>query len=255
MFKHLTLVVAMIGAGSTVAAAQNPWTWHKALAAGKTIQIKTVEGTVVATPASGNEVEVVARKHGRNDVDIKVEENADGITICTVYNDDDDCDSRGGNHNHRWRDRDDAVDFEVKVPRGVKFNGSSVSGDVEATGLTADVSAASVSGNVRISTTGVATASSVSGSIRARMGSNNWEDLSFSTVSGNITLEMPQDLNATVRFNTVSGDFDSEWPITLTSTRKSSYGPRGGIRGTIGTGGRDLSVSTVSGNLELRKTQ
>jgi hypothetical protein len=257
MFKILTCSLAFVAVAASSAAAQDNWSWHKALAAGKTIEVKNIEGTISATPASGDEVQVIAHKRGdTRDVDIKVEEDADGVTICTIYDDGDDCGSRGNNRRHHnvWRDRDDGrVDFEVRVPRGVRFAGRSVSGDVEATGMTADVTASSVSGDVRVATTGIVEATSVSGSIHASMGRMDWDDLSFSTVSGDIVLTFAQDLNATVKFHTVSGDFESDWPMTVTSTRNNSYGPRGGLSGTIGSGGHRLAFNTVSGDVELRK--
>ena len=66
---HRTIVLALGLAALTAsgAAAQEPWSWHKALAAGKTIEIKNIEGDITATPASGNEVEVVAHRRGAGD--------------------------------------------------------------------------------------------------------------------------------------------------------------------------------------------
>ena len=242
---------------TTAAAAQDEtWTWNKVVPSGKTIAIRGVNGDIMAEPAAGNEVQVIAKKSGsRSDVrDVKIEvvEHEDGVTICAVYP------SRNGRENecepHRGhsstRDNDASVDFEVRVPRGVKFNGSTVTGSVRATGLTADVKASSVSGNVRVSTTGLVRASTVSGSITVRMGRTDWENtLSFSTVSGSILLEMPENLNTDVRVSTVSGSLDSDWPMTMNGRR---FSPRN-LSGTIGSGGRELKLSTVSGDIELRK--
>lgn len=255
---HRTIVLALGLAALTAsgAAAQEPWSWHKALAAGKTIEIKNIEGDITATPASGNEVEVVAHRHGNTrDVQIKVDEDADGVTICTVYGDADDCVSRDHRHSRWNNDVDDgAVDFEVRVPRGVRFAAHSVSGEIEATGLTADVDVGTVSGDVRVATTGLVEAASVSGSLNVRMGRADWDGtLEFTTVSGDITVEMPATLNASVHYNTVSGDFDSDWPVTMRSTFRGRGPGRANVDGTIGTGGRELRFSTVSGDVELRK--
>lgn len=252
MSKKVIYAMLLIAISAAPAAAQSRnWQWSKAIPAGKVIAIKTILGDVSATPASGNTVEVVGTKRGRGNPDairIVAEEHADGVTICALYDDQEDCDD--GSHNGSDRDDDNiGVDFEVRVPRGVRFNGSSVTGNVEARGLTADVKASSVSGNVRVATTGLVKASSVSGSLDIRMGATNWtETLSFSTVSGDITLEMPGELNSNVRFSTVSGSIDSDWPITMGRSSK-----RSGVSGTIGKGGRDLKFSTVSGDVVLRK--
>ena len=240
--------VLLLLAVAPVSAQDSTWTWQKPIAAGKMLRIKNIQGDISATPASGSEAQVIARirsgTRGARDVKIDVVESSKGVTICAIYEDTNDCEPSGRTYSNG--EHNDRVHFEVRVPRGVDLNISTVSGDVEATGMTADVSAASVSGGVRIETAGFAHASSVSGSVYVKMGRADWEGtLSLTTVSGDITLEVPE-LNATVSFNTVSGDLDSDWPITLTSS-----GSRRNLNGTIGSGGRKLSFTTVSGDVEL----
>jgi len=46
----------------------------------------------------------------------------------------------------------------------------------------------------------------------------------------------------------VNGDIESDYPLTVTG----KFGPRR-LRGTIGAGGRSLSLSTVNGEIRLRK--
>ncbi|HUP90356.1 MAG TPA: DUF4097 family beta strand repeat-containing protein [Longimicrobiales bacterium] len=256
MFKSLGMAIGLVLLAGTTASAQDNWTWHKALAAGKTLQINNVIGNITATAATGSEVEVVARRRNADDVQIKVKESSNGVVICTIYHNNDDCGEHHESHRGNRRSaQDERVDFEVRVPRGVELSVGTVQGRVEATGMTADVNASSVTGDVRVSTTGIASATSVSGSIYVRIGSNDWDALSFNTVSGDIVLELPAQPDATVHFNTVSGDFDSDWPISVTTKRESMYGPRGGLRGTIGRGNRRLSFSTVSGDVELRQSR
>jgi hypothetical protein len=237
---------------SAAPAAAQDFSWRKVVPAGKAIEIKGVIGDISATPASGNQVEVVAHKSARRSdpasVEIKVVEHAEGVTICAIYEDDNDCDA-GANGNSSSYENDTHVDFEVRVPRGVLFTGRTVIGDIEARDLSADVDASSVTGNVRVTTTGLVYASSVSGSLFIRMGRTDWSNtLSFTTVSGDIELELPADLNSAVSFSTVSGDLDSDWPMQIGQRTRN-----GRINGTIGSGGRKLSFSTVSGDVELRK--
>jgi hypothetical protein len=242
-FLLATLVTA------PAAAQDNPWRWSKVVPAGQTVEIRNVIGDIKATAATGNEVEVIARKSGGDpdDVRIVVEEEGDGVTICAVYGDRSSCDSdrhRGDNHG----DDPTQVDFEVRIPRGVKFTARNVSGDVEATGLSARVKAGTVSGRVVVSTSDIASASSVSGSIRVAMGRADWTGrLGFSTVSGDIDVTFGSELNADIEMTTVSGDIDSDWPLSVSSSRRQQ------IRGRIGSGGRELDFSTVSGSVEIRK--
>ena len=80
------------------------------------------------------------------------------------------------------------------------------------------------------------------------MGRTDWEGtLSFSTVSGDIDVQFGADLNAEVSYTTVSGNLDSEWPIAM------SRGGARSLRGTVGNGGRKLTLTTVSGDVDLRR--
>ena len=237
--------------------------WHGRIAQGNVIEVKGISGDIRAVPATGSEVTVIATKHGyrRNfpDIEFAVVEGRGGVTICAMYppsrrsrrRDPMECEPGG------WRgidvdDSDVDVDFEVRVPAGVHFAGRTVSGDVEAEHLESHVLARTVSGDIRISTSDLADASTVSGSIDVAMGRADWSgDLEFHTVSGDIVLAFDDALNAEVEFESVSGDMESDFPITLRSRSNRWVG--GYIRGTIGDGGRSLSLKTVSGDVRLRR--
>jgi DUF4097 and DUF4098 domain-containing protein YvlB len=239
------------------ALAQDNWNWHKAVAAGRTIEIKGVNGDVTASASTGGEVEVVARKSAkRSDTDevrIEVIEHEGGVTICAVYpsrrmREPNEC--RPGTHGRMNTNNNDVVvDFEVRVPRGVKLAARTVNGAVRASGLTADAIGTTVNGGVRIATTGLAEASTVNGNITVRMGRSNWtDDLDFSTVNGNISIELPDPVSTEVDAATVNGSIYTDWPLTV----RGKWGPKR-VHGTIGSGGRDLGLSTVNGDIELRK--
>src|SRR5215813_12617540 len=88
------MLVALLALGSLAttpgpSARGSDFNWHKALAAGKTIEIVGVNGSIDASGTSAGEVEVSATKRGRKSdpesVRIDVVEHADGVTICAVY--------------------------------------------------------------------------------------------------------------------------------------------------------------------------
>lgn len=252
----LALLAICVAVPVRGAAAQNEFHWKGKLAAGKTIEIKGVSGDVRAVASSG-EVDVTALKHGRksdpDEVKIAVVEHEDGVTICAVYPSDgrreNICEAGEGGH-MSTRDNDVQVDFTVRVPAGVRFVGKTVNGAVEAANLASDVHANTVNGGIRISTSGYAEAETVNGSIVASLGRANWSDgLEFSTVNGGITLDLPATLSTEVRASTVNGDIQSDFPLMVTG----KLGPRR-ITGTIGSGGRQLALSTVNGSIRLRKT-
>src|SRR6267378_6486888 len=252
------LTVALLCCVALATAGAQDFNWHGRLAAGKRLEVKGVNGDVRAILASGAETVVNARKHARrsdpDDVKIEVVESDEGITICAVYptparaRQENSCEP--GDH---WRssteNNDVTVDFEVQVPAGIEFNGQTVNGQMSAEGLKGDVRASSVNGSVRVSTTGLAEASTVNGSVYAEMGRANWtNDLEFSTVNGGITLILPAKLDTDVRASTVNGDIESDYPLTITGRFSNRR-----LRGTIGAGGRSLNLSTVNGEIRLRK--
>src|ERR1044071_3009248 len=169
-----SLVMAAFLSVATVAvAAGQDFNWHGRLAAGKRLEIKGVNGDVRAVLRSGAEAVVNARKHSRrsdpDEVEIKVVESDEGVTICAVYptparaRRENTCEP-GESWHSNTENNDVVVDFEVQVPAGVEFDGKTVNGQMSAEGLKADVRASSVNGSVRVTTTGLAEASTVNGS-------------------------------------------------------------------------------------------
>ena len=256
---RIVLTAALLGMAVAGQAAAQDFTWHKPLAAGRRLEVKGVNGSVRAVAARGGEAVVNATKRARRsdpeDVKIEVVESEDGITICAVYP----TPARARQENvclpgDRWHssteNNDVTVDFEVQVPQGVEFVGATVNGEMSAEGMTADTKASTVNGSVRVTTTGLAEASTVNGSVYVEMGKANWSDeLEFSTVNGGITLIMPAQLNTEVRASTVNGDIETDYPLTISGR----FGPRR-LRGTIGNGGRSLNLSTVNGEIRLKKS-
>ena len=240
-------------------AAAQDFNWHGRIAAGKRLEVKGVNGDVRAVLTSGGETVVNARKHARrsdpDDVEIKVVESDDGITICAVYptppraRKENTCEP-GESWHSNTENNDVVVDFDVQVAPGVAFNGQTVNGEMSAEGLKADVKASTVNGSVRVTTTGLAEASTVNGSVYVEMGRADWSnELEFSTVNGGITLILPGKLDTEIRATTVNGDIEADWPLMVTGRFSQRR-----LRGTIGAGGRSLSLSTVNGEIRLKKS-
>ena len=231
------------------------WNWR--LAPGQTLEIEGVNGAIRANGAAGKDVVVHARKHARHSdpdrVTVEVLEHAGGITLCVRYPDTrghrNVCAPGGGSH-MSTADNDVAVDFDVQVPAGVRFTARTVNGEVEARDLDADAEAHTVNGSVTLETRGRGEATTVNGSVRARLGSMGVrEALDFSTVNGSIVLELPADAGAEVAARNVNGGIETDFPITI--QRAGFMGHR--LHGTIGRGGPRLDLSTVNGSIQLRR--
>lgn len=235
---------------------QPDFRWRGHIDRGKTIEVRGVNGAIRAERASGDVVEVTAVKRARRSdpesVTIEVVPHGDGVTICAVYpsrSESTPNECRPGGGRNSARDNDVVVEFTVRVPEGVRLVATTVNGKIEARNLAGDAELKTVNGSVAVSTTGLAHASTVNGSIEAVLGRTDWAgDLEFNTVNGSITVEMPEGLSTELVATTVNGRISLDFPITV-SGRLS---PRR-LQGTIGDGGRRLRLATVNGGIRLRR--
>jgi DUF4097 and DUF4098 domain-containing protein YvlB len=277
------LMIAAVAVTPSVSRAQQGlgrdvtvWTWDGRIDAGRWFNLSNINGSVTIDPSSDNSVHVRAEKLPHRDGDIRdvsfvVIQNGGDVRICTLTYDDDRCDEDGlhssGDHNRR-RERNVEVKYTVQVPRGVRVAAGTVNGSMTVRGVGAEVrantvngglevrdasgqvTAHTVNGNVNVTTNaGPVNASTVNGSITARMDALARDgDMKFSTVNGGITVETPSSLDANVSLNTMFGGISSDFPVQLSG----KFGPRH-AEGTIGRGGRRISMNTVNGSVELRK--
>ena len=236
--------------------AESTFDWSGQVADGQWIEIKGINGELNAMPATGNTVRVTATRSGfrsdPNEVEIVVVEHADGVTICAVYpsrgDQPNECVPEDGGRN-RTRNNDVKVEFDVSVPAGVRFAGRMVNGTIRADNLTADVTARTVNGSVRLSTAQAASAKTVNGSIRASFGGASWNgEATFETVNGSVTVEVPEAANADIEIRTTNGRITTDLPIATTRSSRRR------VEGTLGDGGPTLRLKTVNGSITLGPT-
>lgn len=225
--------------------------WHGSVRMGQILEIKGVNGDIIAERAPGEEIEVRAEKRARqsdvNEVHIEVVEHADGVMLCAVYPSsrgrENTCEPGSGGRTN-IRNNDVRVTFYVSVPENVAFTGSTVNGDVGVHDLGSDVDAKSVNGDIQISTTGLAEANTVNDATMERY--NIEAGLSFSTVNGSISLDLPDDVNADLDAAWVNGRLDADLPFELigrVSCRSA--------KGVLGDGGPELNLKTVNGSIHI----
>ncbi len=251
VFVALTLVTGLFGATGV-----DTFHWSGRVPAGQLLEVRGVNGSIHAGPATGQEVEVFAFKNGHqlesSEIDVQVVQHDGGVRICAVYSSRDDrvnqC-APGSDRSPNPQTNDVSVDFTVRVPSGVRFLGRTVNGLVEAESLEADAEAHTVNGNVSLSTTGAAQGETVNGSISASMGRIS-SPLRFSTVNGGITLQMPACANARVHADTVNGHINTDFHLAV---RPQMVGKH--AAGLIGRGGPELRIATVNGSISLRRSR
>jgi hypothetical protein len=229
------------------------------LGSGGSISVRNVSGDVIVTGYEGETVLVLGYKEGRDADRLTVEDNSAGnrVDVRARYPENCDCNA--------------SIRFEVRAPRSGSFKYesiSSVSGDVEVLGVAGDLRARSVSGNVTVrNVTGAVNASAVSGNVivgeisgtvSGKSTSGNVEvdivqltgagDLEFASVSGNVRVRIPGNLDAEVKMSTLSGGIKTDFPLTVEEPER---GPGRRAAGRVGSGSRNLKLSSTSGNVSL----
>ncbi|HET9454196.1 MAG TPA: DUF4097 family beta strand repeat-containing protein [Gemmatimonadaceae bacterium] len=258
------IALALLAAGTLGAQEgrleRDVFTWSGRIPENRWIMIRNLNGPVHVVPGTDDRVEVTGtRRTRRGDpeyVRFEVQRFGPGnqdVLVCALWGENSTCNEDGyrtRNNDNRNRNNDVSVEFRVRVPKGVKVASYGVNGDVRVDGVENEVDASSVNGAVFVdSRSGPVNASTVNGSVRASMGRFDLQsDLRFSSVNGTVTVEFSDDINAEVDLSTVNGRFVTDFPVTITGR----IDPRR-LRATLGKGGPRIRMSTVNGNVELRR--
>lgn len=233
--------------------------WDGRIPEGRWISIHNLNGAITVEAASGDQVEVRAEKRWRRgdprDVRFETVRDGDNVVICALWTERSTCDRDGAHmrgHSDGGNDRNDvSVRFTVRLPAGVKVRAQTVNGAIDVSGARSEVVARTVNGRVDATTAaGPVDAETVNGGITVRMESLNAEgDMKFETVNGSVRIEAPANLAAELSMSTVNGSLTSDFPLTVQG-RLSKHR----IDATINGGGRRLTLRTVNGSVELRRT-
>lgn len=254
MIRTLLTIGLCIGA---VPLAAQETRFTKELRPGQRMEISNINGAVSVTQASGSTAEVVVRKtvkRGNGDlVKAIMEERNGGIHVCTIYlNQDPNRTTCAGNNSMDRRRGDDfevTMSYEVRVPAGVQFEGTTVNGGVEVRGLQTPATVTTVNGSIEFDGVGAHRLTTVNGAINATFRRADWSGTTaLETVNGAITLTLPANADMDIRGSMVNGRVNSDFPVTM----RGRWGPKQ-FNGTIGNGGRSLALETVNGAITLRK--
>jgi hypothetical protein len=258
----LTLATALPAGAQERQTDSKAFRWAGRVPQGAWVRVQNVSGGIHVERATGDQVEITATKSWRrgNPEDVRIEArrfgpNDESVIVCAFWSESATCsDERGyrseGGERRGGRSNDVSVEFTVRLPAGVRVNVGTVNGEVTVDGATSEVRAGTVNGGIEAySTGGPVTASTVNGSVRVRMGRlTGSEDLRYATVNGSVIVEFTGDIDADIELTTVNGRLQSDFPLAL----QGRIDPRH-LRATIGKGGRRIRLTTVNGNVELRK--
>ena len=221
--------------------------------------LSNISGDVIVTGGSGDDVSIEAVKRARGDaralqsVQVQIDERPGRVDIQTVH-------ERGRN------DRAAAVDYTLSIPASAAVELRSVSGDVRVTGVRGAVRVETVSGDLTAIDTprlefaksvsgdldltgagaeGDLSAGSVSGNIRAK--GLRVRELGLNTVSGDLVLTDVRCERLAVR--SVSGDVEFSG-VLARNGRYEFHSHSGSVRLILAnSGGFDLRANTFSGSV------
>ena len=136
----LALVPAVLGAQDRQS--ERAFTLNERVPSGQWLRVRNVSGEVRVRPSTSDRVEIVGTKSWRRGdpklVRIETKKSSDGsILVCAFWTENATCDENGyhSRNEGRWnRNNDVAVDFEVRLPKGVNVGAWSVNGEVNVDG-------------------------------------------------------------------------------------------------------------------------
>lgn len=290
----LVTLVPSLGAAQILGRDAEVFTRNEGVARGEWFRFFAPVGDITVTEGTGTQVEFRAEKILRNgrvtDIGFALRRTGEGVTICAVFDDDDECTDDGLRSERRWNwsrnFRPPSLNVTIRVPAGVRLRVHSGNGDVGVTGAHAELIARSGNGRVRVAGTageveatsgnGEVTVENVRGPVTANSGNG---DVRVTTVqgpvsarsgNGDLLVRMTQvRADADMEFTTGNGRIEITVPADFNADVDASTG-NGGIRtdfpiqvsgritrtrlrGTIGQGGRRLRLVTGNGEIELRR--
>lgn len=263
------------------------FTWSGRVASGSTLGIKHFNGPIDVREGTGDRVEFRAERRSRrsSELSFEVQNESDGVTLCGVWRGRSACDS-GRNRGWDWEDGPPSSRLTVVLPKGVRLRATTGNGDVTVDKASNDVEIRSGNGDVRVTltagmvdvstgngeleidgatgpvkantgngrvyvltSTGPVTARTGNGEIDVRMKTlTGSSDMQFVTGNGSITVALPSNFNGEIEASTGNGEFRSDFPVQIIGRLNPRH-----VRGTIGSGGRLIKMTSGSGRLELRK--
>jgi Putative adhesin len=299
---HVARTIALVMIVATAASAQEVvgrldevWTAREPLSSGERLHLATPNGAITITQGSGREVLIRGEKRADSggsldEIGFRVVRSGNGLTVCAVFEDDDECtmeagygtarDARGGRRYHRAR-----ANFVVQIPAGVHVQLETGNGAVSISGAGADVRATTGNGRVNIARTdgrvyartgnGAVAVDEARGEVDVSTGNG---DVRVATAhgpvnarSGNGDIDVSMDRvdgGVPMTFSTGSGRIVVAVPEGFGAELDSRTGngnfesdvplriegriDRQHIRGTLGDGGERLTLATGNGDIRIR---
>jgi hypothetical protein len=141
----------------------------------------------------------------------------------------------------------------LKLPRKVRLETNRVNGNVTIGEIDGIVEVRGVNGKVNVAqATGEAAFRGINGSIDATVAKLSRDGIGLSSINGNTTLRFIGEVNADVEARGFNGRVESELPNTEVRKGEKRFGR---YEARIGTGGAQIAIRGVNGNVRLMKSE
>ena len=212
------------------------------LAPGARVDLNSVSGHVTVETHAGSEAEVHIVRAARTREDLRCREFRVLVTGNSLRLD-------GNDNRSECRNVQVRQTVNLKLPRSVNLEVTSVSGHVKVGELDGSVKLTSISGHATVrQAAGEAVFTSISGHVTVNLSRLGGRGVRMSSISGNIEVGLPEGANADWRVSSISGNVTSDAPgVTVQKVGPSQY------EGRIGAGGTDMTFSSISGNVRFRR--
>lgn len=212
------------------------------LAPGSRVELNSVSGHVTIETHAGSEVDVHIVRAARTREDLRCREFKVAAADNSLRLDGND--NRGECRNVQVRQT-----VNLRLPRSVNLEVTSVSGHVTVGRVDGSVKMTSISGHATVrEAAGEASFTSISGHVSVNLSSVGGRGVRMSSISGNIEVGLPENANADWRVSSISGEVIADAPgVTVQKVGPSSY------EGRIGSGGTDMTFNSISGNVRFRR--
>ena len=231
---------------------------HNQLAAGQTLSIRNVSGSVRVEAARDGQLGIVAQgvAQGSRPEPVHVVSNAvgDGLAVCANWSSSNRCEAgeyspSGASFWQKFRFTSRVeVNFVVQLPPGVKLDVRDVNGSVTVLGATSDVLVHGINGSVTASTeSGALELKTVNGNVKGDIKGVPTR-VSAKTVNGTVDVTGPADLAGDLEMSAINGGIASDFAITTVGNLS-----RRRLAGHIGSGGGVIELKSINGAVTLHK--
>jgi DUF4097 and DUF4098 domain-containing protein YvlB len=213
------------------------------LAPGSRVEINSVSGHVTIKTGESDAAEVHIVRSARKREDLRCREFNVQATERSLRLD-------GNDSRRECRNVQVRQNLEMRLPRRVNLEVTSVSGHVNVGALDGSVHLTSISGHATVEqAAGEASFTSISGHVGINLSRVEGRGVRMNSISGNIDVGLPAGANAEFRVSSISGEVISDVP----GLEVRKVGPAN-FEGRIGSGGTEMTFNSISGNVRFRRT-